>query len=431
MFPAFTRVRRGRLAAASCFFESDTFLAIASLTGLLAASMLAGCVTMKRPPGSATAATPTAKSEPVEVAGAQPDLPPPDALAAIEDFLTRTQQYRVAPAPVPATPGANAPKEKTARPSATGAGPEVAARSVPDLPQANVTVNAQMAIGEPAQTTPKLALPAVTRVAIQTQSSGGQERDAPPCNAINQPMVANDSHRAGSVEEMIVQLKADVEAHNDFESQWRLRLALLAFGDEDEARQATPTLADPEREILLALIGAASAVRDLAQNPMSNSGSQWLELENLEAAFTARADPRITELALCRKVLTYGAYEEMPAEEFVAGRSTQTIVYSELRNYQSQRANEGFETRLATRIEILSQTGQSMWIREEPEIVDLCRKRRRDFFLAQRIAIPATLPADSYVLKVYVEDQVAGKGTEASIPLTILSPVSIAKSTGP
>ena len=68
-----------------------------------------------------------------------------------------------------------------------------------------------------------------------------------------------------------------------------------------------------------------------------------------------------------------------------------------------------------------------MWHYEEPDIEDLCRQRRMDFFIAQRVALPPTLPAGEYVLKVLVEDKLSGRAHEAVYPLTISSGFSAAK----
>jgi len=85
-----------------------------------------------------------------------------------------------------------------------------------------------------------------------------------------------------------------------------------------------------------------------------------------------------------------------------------------------------FQTVLGTRLEVLSEQGQSMWQHEEREIVDLCRRRRTDFFLAQRITIPPTLPAGPYVLKVLIEDKLSNLANEATHRFTVHTPTSVA-----
>jgi hypothetical protein len=118
----------------------------------------------------------------------------------------------------------------------------------------------------------------------------------------------------------------------------------------------------------------------------------------------------------------------MPETDFVAGRTLRTIVYSEIANFGSELTEDGhYRTQLATRLEILTADGRSVWDREEPEIVDLCRRRRNDFFIAQRVTLPPTLPADDYVLKVLVEDRLTGKVDEVAHRFAIRSALSAAR----
>jgi hypothetical protein len=110
----------------------------------------------------------------------------------------------------------------------------------------------------------------------------------------------------------------------------------------------------------------------------------------------------------------------MSDEDFVAGRSNPTIVYSEIRNLRSEPVEGSqYRTLLGTRIEILTADGDSVWQHVEPEIVDLCRRRRNDFFIAQRIVLPSTLPPGEFVLKVLVEDRLSGKADEATHRFTV------------
>ena len=60
-----------------------------------------------------------------------------------------------------------------------------------------------------------------------------------------------------------------------------------------------------------------------------------------------------------------------------------------------------------------------MITRKQASVIDLCRNRRRDFFLADRLTIPASLPAGRYVLKVTVVDDLANRVAESTIPVTI------------
>ena len=121
----------------------------------------------------------------------------------------------------------------------------------------------------------------------------------------------------------------------------------------------------------------------------------------------------------------------MPAAEFAAGRATPTIIYSEIRNLRGEKSADGlFRSALATRVELLTADGQSVWQHAEPEISDLCRNRRDDFFIAQRVTLPATLKEGPHVLKVLVEDKLSGRAAEQTLRFTVHGGSALAKGNG-
>ena len=75
---------------------------------------------------------------------------------------------------------------------------------------------------------------------------------------------------------------------------------------------------------------------------------------------------------------------------------------------------------------MLSKDGRTLWSKEEPEVLDRCRRPRSDFFLAQRVTFPTALPAGEYVLKLFVEDRVSSRATEARHVFVLSEPGSVA-----
>jgi hypothetical protein len=179
------------------------------------------------------------------------------------------------------------------------------------------------------------------------------------------------------------------------------------------------------RDMLDRFVRVAEEIRRIARLPQQDREDAIDAVDALRSAVAEGAPLTIPTVALCRKVLTYGVFEPMEPEALVAGRVLQTIIYVELGHFHSQRADDGvYRTRLRTELEIFTPDGRSVWRHDEPEIVDECRRRRSDFFIAQRVSLPPTLSAGDYVLKVRVEDLLSSRIAEGSTPMTLTTTLS-------
>jgi hypothetical protein len=367
-----------------------------------------------------------------------------ETLAAVEEFLTRTQEYRLSPATKPTTtpppPDASAKvgsdNIKIASPAVvigTSVSPTGSPSAPPPVPPPLALdaayANTQVSISESGSGETPIPVPAVESVTIRWKQREAETPAAPArTNASNAPLDMQSPTAATTLERTVPALQQQLETDKDFAAEWRLRMVQLALDRDSDASSVSPNLPDDSRALLTAVVGTAAAARNLIRNPMLTGEEALQQVDGLRQFLSNKADPVVSVIALCRKVVTFGSYEEMASEDFVAGRPIQTIVYSEIRNLKAENGEGGmFDTRLSTRLEALTADGKSVWQREEPEIVDHCRRRRTDFFIAQRITLPPTLPAGEYVLKVLVEDKLSGRIGEASRPFSVFSPVSLAK----
>jgi len=386
------------------------------------AGAMSGCATFRTKP-SASSSPPATGNGPVPAVA--PVEKEQETLAAVEEFLARTQGYRLGSSPT-SPAGADSAGASGGETGTPGVAPQA---DHPAPPPDQAFANTQVALPEASPPKPTLAIPAVQSVAVRWADPSSTKAAEPGnSNSTNAPLDAQPADGAASVDRLLVQLRNQVAAKKDFEAEWQLRLVELAFERDAQAMDVSPHIGERARTMLTGLIQAAAAIRNAARDPLLTGEEAIARVDQLREAVTDQADPVVSAVALCRKVVTFGAYEEMPREDFVAGRSTQTIVYSEIANLRAEKTAEGlFQTRLGTRLEVLTVDGKSVWQREEPEIVDTCRRRRSDFFIAQRITLPPTLPAGDYVLKVFVDDKLSSKADEASLPFTVNSPISLAK----
>jgi len=205
------------------------------------------------------------------------------------------------------------------------------------------------------------------------------------------------------------------DAPGDVEARWRLGLLALATGRPQSARVGeTAEMSERLALLLQHSMRAVEAISRAFENPTSDVEAAVDAIESLRSVLKERADIEIPSVALCSRVQAFGVYDELGDGAFMPKSVNQAIVYFEIENFTSHPDDDGrFRSLLADHFEVLNPEGEVLWTQDERSIEDLSRSRRADFFVAQRIALPATLDAGDYVLKITVEDRLASKRTQA------------------
>ena len=126
----------------------------------------------------------------------------------------------------------------------------------------------------------------------------------------------------------------------------------------------------------------------------------------------------ITEFRLCRKVFGFGSFEPLADQGVKAGQ--RLLVYCELTGLQYEARAAGFVSRISSRVEIQSDHGgHVLWEKALGDAEDVCRRRRRDYYVNYRFELPRSLSPGSYRLRLLQTDLVAGSATSTEIPLEI------------
>jgi len=129
---------------------------------------------------------------------------------------------------------------------------------------------------------------------------------------------------------------------------------------------------------------------------------------------------------LCSRVEGYGRYTPM-STTWLRGRPHRAIVYVEVENFASTRAVDGrgakgHEVRLTQELQLFHDAdGLLAWRMPPQDVVDFSRNRRRDFFIAQMIDLPASLSVGKYQLKIAVRDEASGETSETVLPIMIVA----------
>ncbi|UCE60516.1 MAG: hypothetical protein JSU63_01960 [Phycisphaerales bacterium] len=359
-------------------------------------------------------------------------------LAAVEEFLERTNDYRGSSSEG-ASPISSIPRlTRLTRTTPRSASPIAAERSstpaptvlegvrISPLPK-GVVANTHVTLTDASSDGPRVALPLLEFVSIRTAIEPDLGPQEPPQSSTsNQPLGVQPVETVVSTERFVEQLEVRADEDSDFDSLWKVNLVKAALDRLTVPDKVSGLSADAQR-MLTGLVRLIVSARAVARNPQSTAKDALERVEELREVIVDRVDPEIPTVALCRSVVTFGVYDEMESHEFVAGRTLRTIVYCEIDHLSAERTADGqYRTFVGTRLEVLSEDGKSVWEHEEPEIEDVCRRRRSDFFIAQRIALPPLLSEGEYVLKAFVEDKLSGKANESTYRFFVQSPMSIA-----
>lgn len=126
---------------------------------------------------------------------------------------------------------------------------------------------------------------------------------------------------------------------------------------------------------------------------------------------------QIPTTALCTRVDGFGVYDTLTPEQLSGLRESGFVLYCEVQGFSSRQQEQNWETRLAQQISLLDAEGQAIWRDDPNTVVDLCRRQRRDFYVARIIHLPDNLPEGKYTLRVALEDQLTGRKTQADLAL--------------
>lgn len=275
------------------------------------------------------------------------------------------------------------------------------------------------------------ALPIVLAISVEEEPAPVLRASPSSTSLANTPAEAAPAEHKLSVEEYLTALQQGETQLDPVEAAWRARLVEIALGRTSPGAARVDRLTPSQQDVLDASLDAVRAVRRVLRDPVASACEALEDVDRLQAALQEMSDLTLPRTALCSRVMTFGVYEPMPSDRFVAGRVNQTILYCEVRNFVSREENGEYRSKFSGRAELLTPSGDSVWKQEEPSIEDRCTSRRTDFFIAQRISFPATIPAGEYLLKVTLEDKYAGKVNETTLPLTVRSASSLATTKEP
>jgi hypothetical protein len=186
---------------------------------------------------------------------------------------------------------------------------------------------------------------------------------------------------------------------------WRLRRRLLDWLSQEQVN-AGPM--DASWSSVLSILAAATP----------EDGA--VDLKATARALQEQAPLQITGLRLCRKVRGYGDYDPVDAEL----RPKQGVVlYCELNGVAAEEKDGLFHSRLDATISLEKPDSDvPVWSQSLERAVDVCRRRRLDYYVAYRLSLPDSVDPGTYTLTVRQHDAVADRDVTESMELVVKAP---------
>ncbi|MCA1685732.1 MAG: hypothetical protein LC745_07035 [Planctomycetia bacterium] len=123
-------------------------------------------------------------------------------------------------------------------------------------------------------------------------------------------------------------------------------------------------------------------------------------------------------MSFCRKIDGFGHYEPVEAPSVRKGQPL--LIYCEMVGLRYEADQDRFRSRLTSEVEILpAGGGPVLWSEALGTAEDLCRRRRRDYYVNYRIVVPAKVGPGSYTLRLSQTDVVSGRTVSAGLPFSV------------
>ena len=217
-------------------------------------------------------------------------------------------------------------------------------------------------------------------------------------------------------------LKAARAQPSDLANQLDYQLVLLAAGKPSPDLAAAALLPSDDRSLLLAVLdglGNFKAANRSGQSPLPRDKVR--PLTEMADRLSSAVDLNVPTAVLCSKVDSFGRYEPIDPAAFKVAAEHPVVLYCEVDHFASKLDAQGqWRTRLTWDAALFDESGKKVWTGKTTEVDDLSRNRRRDFFAAKVIRLPATLGVGRYLLKATMVDRQAERVAEKTIPLQIV-----------
>ncbi|MCA9246372.1 MAG: hypothetical protein KDA42_04625 [Planctomycetales bacterium] len=201
--------------------------------------------------------------------------------------------------------------------------------------------------------------------------------------------------------------------------QVALRLLHLAAANREEAVRPIEGISPAQQDYWQKLIYSIATNVDAEEIPDSRrrAAEARRHLEDANIRLGELSNLAARNLAFCTEISSFGVYKPFEKNEFSPGQ--EVLLYAEVENFKSVASEKGFVTKLRSSYQILDSRGARVFDDDFAMTEDICRNRRRDFFMRYRIWIPKRIFDGDYTLKLTIEDDAKQELGQTSIDFSI------------
>jgi hypothetical protein len=225
--------------------------------------------------------------------------------------------------------------------------------------------------------------------------------------------------------ELIVELESpaapgeSTDATDAIAREVHLRLLYLIAGRREDALRPINGMEPARQEFWSRELYGLGALFDAQRIPDNQvrAAEAALHLSDATARLRDAAALVVRSMAFCTEVHSYGVYK--PFEQYTFQPGQEVLLYAEIENFKSELSPDGFRTALVSRYQIIDKQGQQIEEHDFGSTEEVCRQRRRDFFIRYQFTLPTRLYDGGYTLKLTIEDTLGQKIGQSSIDFTI------------
>ncbi len=220
---------------------------------------------------------------------------------------------------------------------------------------------------------------------------------------------------------LILKLEAEISGSTapDEQRQVQLRMLYLMAERREDALRPVAGLSPAQQDFWNKQLYGLGTMLDVARLPDSQmrAAEASLHFNDATARLRDAASLFVRNMNFCTEVSSYGVYK--PFDEYVFHPGQEVLLYAEVENFKSERTADGYKTTLNSRYQIFDKQGQQVEERDFGPTEEVCRNRRRDFFIRYQFVLPKRIYDGTYQLKLTVEDDAAHKLGQSSVDFTI------------